>query len=90
MVGVECQASGTPILVSSEVTEETACTFLMEFESLSSSPEVWAKHLRSLSRLRAAATDLDSLKKFDIRIAASGLVERYESLFDGGGASNDS
>lgn len=90
MVGVECQASGTPILVSSEVTEETACTSLMEFESLSSSPEVWARHLRSLSRLRAAASDLDSLKKFDIRIAARCLVDRYESFFDGEGTSNES
>lgn len=90
MVGVECQASGTPILASSEVTGETACTSLMEFEPLSSSPREWANHLLVTSRKKPSEADVEGLSPFDIRTAAKGLAERYEKAIGVGVADNES
>lgn len=78
MVGVECQASGTPILVSDAVTREAAVTSLMEFEPLSSTPSVWAHHLMSMRGRILLDDDIDGLTDFDISRAARKLEELYE------------
>ena len=79
MVGVECQASGTPILASDVVTSEAAMTSLMDFESLSSSPEVWALHLIDMRGRAFAPADIEGLSAFDINAAAKRLEELYET-----------
>ena len=77
MVGVECQASGTPILVSDAVTREAAMTSLMQFESLGSSPEAWANRLMSMRGLRPRGGDAERLSEFDIKTSA----RRLESIY---------
>lgn len=77
MVGVECQASGTPILASDVVTSEAAMTSLMDYESLSSSPEVWALHLVDMRGRAFAPADAEGLSAFDINVAAKRLEELY-------------
>lgn len=83
MVGVECQASGTPILASDAVTREAAMTSLMEFESLDSTPEAWARHLLSMCGRTFADGDAEGLSGFDIRHAAAHLQSHYYDLISG-------
>lgn len=83
MVGVECQASGTPILTSDAVTREAAMTSLMEFEPLSSTPEAWARHLLAMRGRTFAAGDAEGLSDFDIRHAAQRLQSYYYDLISG-------
>lgn len=78
VVGVECQASGTPILASDQVTRETAMTSLMEFESLSSSPETWASHLLAMCGKTLSSEDAEKLFSFDISACACDLEGLYE------------
>lgn len=80
VVGVECQASGTPILASTGVTSETAVTSLMEFEALSSSPRAWAEHLLSMRGKRFIPADRKGLSRFDIDKAADKLANYYIRL----------
>ena len=77
VVGVECQASGVPILASSAVTAETAFTSLMEFEPLTSSPGEWAAHLIAMKGNVLSQKDVESLNKYDIVDAASRLTDFY-------------
>lgn len=77
MVGVECQASGTPILASDAVTAETAITSLMEFEPLSSSPVMWANHLIALQGRLLSKCDFRQISAFDITTAVKRLEDFY-------------
>ena len=86
MVGVECQASGTPILASDAVTREVAMTSLMEFEALSSNPKVWARHLLSMRGCTFTDGDTEGLCAFDIRHAAKRLERLYAECLGGTGA----
>ena len=83
MVGVESQASSTPILVSNEVTREAAMTSLMEFESLTSSSRAWAEHLIALRGKSLSPKDFKGLAEFDIRKSARRLEEVYERCMEG-------
>lgn len=83
MVGVECQASETPILTSEAVSREAAMTSLMEFESLSSLPEVWARHLLSMRGRTFAPGDAGGLTAFDVVAAAKKLEVFYLNLNEG-------
>lgn len=82
VVSVECQASGTPMLVSDEVTHEAAVTSLVDFEPLSVSSCEWAKHLLSMKGRSPNGADRKGLDAFDIRCAALCLAERYVALAD--------
>lgn len=86
VVGVECQASGTPILASTDVTPETAFTSLMEFEPLASPPEVWAQHLLAMRGKEPSARDAEGFLTFDISRAAADLLGIYESAISEGAA----
>lgn len=79
VVGVECQASGTPILVSSEVSREAAVSSLMEFEPLASSDEKWACHLLALKGRMLSRSDREGLGEFDIVRAARTLEAYYRA-----------
>lgn len=82
VVGVECQASGTPILVSNAVTGETKITSLLDFESLEASPAQWAKHLLSMRGRMLSSQDLEALSDFDVRVAAGRLENLYEQYLE--------
>lgn len=82
VVGVECQASGTPILVSNAVTGETKITSLLDFESLDASPVQWAKHLLSMRGRMLSSQDLEALSDFDVRVAAGRLENLYEQYLE--------
>lgn len=86
MVGVECQASGTPILTSDAVTREAAMTSLMEFEPLSSAPGAWAHHLLSMRGRTFVNGDAEGLSAFDIKFAAKQLERLYAECLAGIGA----
>ena len=83
VVGIECQASGTPILASTEVSSEAAACSLMEFEPLSSSDGEWACHLLSLRDRTLSQADKEGLRVFDIVHAARDLETRYHACIDG-------
>lgn len=82
VVSIECQASGTPILASSEVSREAAMSSLMEFEPLASSDEEWARHLVSLRGRTLSSEDGKRLRAFDIIDAARDLEMRYRAYLD--------
>ena len=77
VVGVECPASGTPILASDAITSEIKLTSLMEFERLSSSPQKWCEHLISMKKRDADPNDSESLKAFDVSAASKRLEDYY-------------
>lgn len=77
VVGVECQASGTPILASDAITSEIKLTSLMEFERLSSGPQKWCEHLISMRKIDADPNDSESLKAFDVSTASKRLEDYY-------------
>lgn len=83
VVGVERQASGTPILVSDAVTNEVGITTLLDFEPLEASPAQWAKHLLSMRGRTLSPRDLEALSDFDIHVAAGRLEKLYEQYLKG-------
>ena len=85
MVGVECQASGTPILASDAVTQEAAMTSLMEFEPLASPSEVWARHLLAMRGKTFAPEDAVRLGAFDVTATTKKLEAYYEGCMKGAG-----
>lgn len=92
VVGIECQASGTPILVSTEVSREAAVSSIMEFEPLTSSDDEWASHLVALRGKRLTPVDLAALQDYDISRTAH-ILEAYYSAritsIEGSEFSND-
>ena len=80
VVAVECQASGTPILASDTISPEVAITSLMEFESLSSGCQEWARHLLSMKGRGLSADDFKALHVYNIDKAARKLTDYYLSL----------
>lgn len=88
VVSIECQASETPILASTEVSREAAVTSLMEFEPLTSPDDKWARHLLTLRDKLPLADDREALRAFDIVLAARSLETLYRVCLVGleGGA----
>lgn len=81
MVGVECQASLTPILASNAITREAAATSLMRFQSLSDSPMDWARTLFEISHKKSyLPSEIAGIRTFDIRNAAEQLELFYLSV----------
>lgn len=83
MVGVECQASGTPMLASDAVTREAAMTSLMEFEPLASPPGAWARHLLAMRGRTLAPGDAEGLRAFDVAAVAGRLEAYYDGCMKG-------
>lgn len=77
VVSLECQAAGTPILASTEVTREAAATSLMEFEPLSSPPETWASHVLSMKGASLKPGDAERLREFDVGANTERLTRFY-------------
>lgn len=79
VVGVECQASGTPILASDAMTRETAMTGIMRFESLEAAPGQWADELIEMRSMHASPEDMQAVRQFDIHVNAAKLSGLYDS-----------
>lgn len=80
VVGVECQASGTPILTSDAVTHEVAITSLTEFESLSSPAGDWADHLLAMRGKTLSSSDLTRLTQYDVETTSVLLEDCYSKF----------
>lgn len=83
MVGIECQASGTPILASDAITREASVTSLMEFESLRTDPCIWARHLLEMRGRTLTCEDRINLEDFDAKRAAKVLEDYYFECLEG-------
>lgn len=80
VVGVECQASGTPILASDAITSEAAFTSIMEYEPLTSTSRQWAHHLLAMRNRRLTKSDCAQIKCFDITSCVHRLEELYSEM----------
>lgn len=52
LTGIEAQAMGLPILASDRITDEMVYTDLVDYVALNEPPEIWAKYLESMVRLK--------------------------------------
>lgn len=80
VVGVECQISCTPILVSDAVTHEARFTSLMQFMSLDDSPKAWAERIAQLMFCRPTNGDKSAMHLWDIDRNASLLQQEYQKM----------
>lgn len=78
---IEAQASGLPCLVSDAITKEVAVTDLVDFVSLSESPEIWAeKALAFVEGYERRNTQADIIKAgYDVKEVAELLEDFYFS-----------
>lgn len=81
VVAIESQAAEIPILVSTAVSSEVAVTSLLQFESLESSNEQWARHLLSMKGKKYTSGDKGGMKRYDIFEAAGKLEAKYCSFY---------
>lgn len=79
LVLVEAQASGLPCLASTEVTREIALTRLVQFESLTEDPELWAERVLGMADQPRSSVLGDEVADggYDIDRAASSLADFY-------------
>lgn len=86
LVAIEAQASGLPVLLSDQVTEEARIvTSLIEVESLKSSPRQWAYGLAQLKKRYNPYRRINTVTElanagYDIRQSAADLQEWYIQL----------
>jgi len=83
-VTVESQCCGLPILASDTIPHETKISEFQEFESLHSSPEVWADHvLQMIARLKRRDMSKATIDAgYDIRDTYSYLENFYLGVID--------
>lgn len=83
LVVIEWQINGLPCLISDTVTKDCAITSLVQFESLNSDPEIWAKKILEMikenKRNESAENAIKEIYKagFDINSSAKQLRELY-------------
>ncbi len=81
VVGVEAQANGLPIIVSTEVTKDLKASQNIYWLSLKDKPVVWAQKALSVARAKPeTSTSYLQDFRFDIGGEARKLVERYEEI----------
>lgn len=78
-VTIESQCCGLPILTSDTIPPETKISCVQEFESLKSSPEIWAKHMLNMisATERKDCRDIVKMAGFDINDTYSFLQNFY-------------
>ena len=81
VVGIEAQATGLPILLSSTVSKEVAATPLARFASLDDSLQNWADRLLEMG-LAARGDYSADLTPFEINASAANLTRDYESALE--------
>ena len=86
LVVIEWQISGLPCLISDNITNECKITSLVEFESIETTPETWAKDIVEL-KIEDRNINKDKIFKevrdagYDIDEDSKKLKELYESLY---------
>ena len=83
IVGVEAQASGLPCIVSDQISKELNQTGLVQFISLTSSADIWAKTILSVKDIRRKNIEkkLNSCG-YDIRISIEQMTRLYMQELD--------
>lgn len=75
---IEAQASGIPIIASSSITEEVALTPTINFESIKSSPQMWAKKIIELySEAERSKKNIEYLKAYDESDCMKRVIDIY-------------
>ena len=78
VVGIEAQATGLPCVLSSEVTDETQITDIVDFVSLEKSPADWADTvLKWKNYQRADVSEQITANGYNIKKEASVLQQYY-------------
>lgn len=79
VVGIEAQAAGLPLVVSTEITRELNITGQVQFVGLDKSPEVWTAAIDGLLDGFERGSTADRLKKagYDIQTTAAFLQDFY-------------
>lgn len=86
LVVIEWQISGLPCLISDNITNECKITSFVEFESIETTPETWAKDIVEL-KIEDRNINKDKIFKevrdagYDIDEDAKKLKKLYESLY---------
>ena len=82
---IEWQISGLPCIISDAITKDVKVTELVEFMSLSDSPDKWAdKIINTELKDRSNAEYIEQVKKsgYDIKENAKRLEELYTNLYN--------
>lgn len=83
LVAVEAQSSGLPVLASTNVSNETVMTDIMEFLSLEEPVELWAKKAIEMSEKPRLDHHKEIVEKgYDIKSNAEWLQEFYISKYN--------
>lgn len=78
---IEAQCAGLPCVVSDTITQETGITDLICYESLDSTPDVWAQKLGRVEvKCRGAYAQKVRDAGFDVQAVAQRLQHRYSNL----------
>ena len=79
VVGIEAQAAGLPMVVSTEITEELNITGQVHFVPLAEAPDVWAKVIDDTIGRYERASTVEMMKKagYDIETTAAFLQDFY-------------
>lgn len=78
VVGIEAQANGLRCLLSDNISKEVICTSSVEFLSLNSDAETWAKKISTMATIRNVdAKQQLKLEGYDINTESKKLQERY-------------
>lgn len=82
VVSAECQAAGLPMLVSDKITTEIVMSPIIEYESLDSGSEVWAKKALKLACLqRTNYCNSLSSNGYNIKEEAARLARYYKKVY---------
>ena len=80
---IEAQATGIPCVISDAISREVAVSDLVEWHSLSESPELWADRCLTLARKslqhRQSCTEVIRKAGYDIEDSVRWLTDFYES-----------
>lgn len=79
---VEAQSTGLFCLVSDTVTKQVQVTDLVQFDTVSGSPESWAQALENFDRKLPRETYSEVMRKsgYDIHDVAKGMISLYSEL----------
>lgn len=80
MVAIEAQATGLPVLASTEVPREACLTPYMKFASLEQNAQFWANSVLEISEInKNRNVDKEMVSEYDISCESKKLQELYEN-----------
>ncbi|MGN0181276.1 MAG: glycosyltransferase family 1 protein [Candidatus Ornithomonoglobus sp.] len=85
VVGIEAQAAGLPCIFSDNVTNEIAITDNVRFIGLGESVKTWTDAIREYLDIKERKDNSASIanNRYDIKLEARKLQERYIELYEG-------